>query len=111
MNYLKADNDRLHRIVGEPGGPTSIPSMPPSSPLSAAGASISGGLSLLSASFSQAGSPTASLTSPVHRSFGPLPDKSSLDFLSSHSQPEMNNGKRVTVSVVSEDGNRQVGVT
>lgn len=104
MNYLKADNDRLHRIVGDPG-PTSIPPMSPSSPL-ATGSSISGGMSLLSTSFSQAGSPTASLGSPVHRSFG-VPDKSSLDFLSSSGLPESDSGKRVTVSVVSED-NKQV---
>lgn len=109
MNYLKADNDRLHRMVGDGSlSPTSsMPSsLPPTSPLSA-GPSITGGISLLSTSFSQAASPTASLGSPVHRSFGPS-DKSGLDFLSSHGlSSENDHGKRVTVSVVSEE-NKQV---
>ena len=81
--------------------------MSPSSPIST-GASISGGMSLLSTSFSQAGSPTVSLSSPVHKSFGSS-DKSGLNFLSSAGLQESDNGKRVTVSVVSED-NKQVSV-
>ena len=103
MHYLKADNDRLHQMVGDTNT-TSLPPMSPSSPIST-GASISGGMSLLSTSFSQAGSPTVSFPSPVHRSFG-APDKTGLDFLSSGLQ-ESDNGKRVTVSVVSEE-NKQV---
>lgn len=99
MNYLRADNERLHKMVDD-GGATSHPPLSPSSPISAA--PIGGGFSLLSNSFSQAGSPsTTSLSSPIHRSYGSS-DKSGLDFLS-HGQVETDNGKRVTVSVVSEE--------
>ena len=99
MSYLKADDDRLHRMVGNTSS-SSFLLMPPSS--LSTGASISGGMSLLSTSFSPTTSPT-SLTSPVQRAFGASGDKSGLDFLSNHRMSENDNGKIVTVNVVPED--------
>ena len=100
MSYLKADDDRLHRMVGNTSS-SSLLLMPPSSSLST-GASISGGMSVLSTSFFPTTSPT-SLTSPVQRAFGASGDKSGLDFLSNHRMSENDNGKIVTVNVVPED--------
>ncbi|XP_067950786.1 neuron navigator 3-like isoform X2 [Watersipora subatra] len=107
MHYLKADNDRLHRMVGDGTAPA-IPPLSPGSPLSTR-PSISSGMSLLSTSFSQVSSPTASLTSPVHRASFGSSEKTGLDFLSSSGLAEGDGGKRVTVSVVSEDNKQGTG--
>lgn len=100
MNYLKADNDRLHKMVEDGSAPAaSQPPSSPGSPLSSAGEGLSGLLS------------NSHLTSPVHhRSLAAPPDRTASSSaglpLLSHNQSVIEGeaaGKRVTISVVSPD--------